>query len=202
VLYAHRFRAMHAYAQEAHAILYIMAQCKCTHVVHDFGGRGDIREHLLINAGLSREQVIPMAYQGPAAGEIVHYKPENIETGQRMYYQCDKSRSLVLTCELIRYGRLRFFEYDHKGSEQQGLLHDFLALIEDTVEAPTRSHMMKIIRDKKVGPDDFAHSVNIGCMALFHLRGEYPDMAMAAKIAVDPRVIEQLHPVAPNWDMY
>lgn len=202
VLYAHRFRSMHAYAQEAHAILYIMGKCRCSYVVHDFGGRGDIREHLLINAGLSREQIIPMAYIGPAVGEIVHYKAENTETGQRMYYQCDKARSLVLTCELIRYNRLRFFEYDHKGSEHAGLLHDFLALIEDTVESPTRSHLMKIIRDEKVGPDDFAHSVNIGCMALFHLRGEYPDLAMAAKIAVDPRIIEQLHPVQPNWDMF
>jgi hypothetical protein len=132
----------------------------------------------------------------------VHYKAENPQTGQRMYYQCDKARSLVLTCELIRYGKLKFFEYDHKGSAHAGLLHDFLALIEDSVESPTRSHMMKIIRDEKVGPDDFAHAVNIGCMAMFHLRGQYPDMAVAARIAVDPSIIQQLHPVMPNWDMY
>lgn len=202
VLFSHRFRSMHAYAQEAHAIMYIMNKCRCSHVVHDFGGRGDIREHLLINAGISREQIIPMAYIGPATGEIVHYKPENSETGQRMYYQCDKARSLVLTCELIRYKKIRFFEYDFKGTDHAGLLHDFLALIEDTVESPTRSHLMKIIRDEKVGPDDFAHSVNIGVMAIFHMRGEWPDLAMAAKIAVDPRIIQQLHPVQPNWDMF
>jgi len=202
VLFAHRFRSMHSYAQEAHSILHVMNKCRCEYLIHDFGGRGDLREHLLVNAGLPREQIIPVGYTGPATTEIMHYKPENPQTGQRMYYQCDKSRSLVLTCELIRTGLLRFFEYDYKGSGQASLLHDFLALVEDTVDSPTRSNLMKIIRDEKIGPDDFAQAVNIGCMAMFYMRGEWPDLATAAKIAVDPRIIAQLNPVQPNWDMF
>ncbi|MCA9223817.1 MAG: hypothetical protein KDA71_26075, partial [Planctomycetales bacterium] len=202
VLFGHRFRNMHNYAQEAQAIVEVMRRCRCEFIVHDFGGRGDIREHLLINAGVPRQQLLPIAYVGPTVGSLLQFKPEDVNTGQRQYYQCDKARSLVLTCQLIRYEQLRFFEYDYRGSSHGGLLHDFLALIEDTVDSPTRSSLLKIIRDPKSGPDDFAQAVNIGCMALFYLQDAWPDLGAVAHLAVNPREMEELSPTMPSWDQY
>lgn len=208
VLFGHRFRTMHDYPKEASAILHIMRKCRCTHVVHDFGGQGSLREHLMVTAGLPLHQIIPVSYVRASSSSIMKEKPENERTGQRMYYTMDKTRSLMQTCELIRYRRLLFFQYDHRGSTQQGLINDFLTLVEDTVDSRTGTPITTIIKagnsksGKKAstGPDDFAQAVNIGVTSLFYMRGEWPDLAAVAKIKIDPKVLAQMSPPQPTWD--
>lgn len=201
VLYAHRFRTMHDYANEARAIIYIMNRCRCSFLVHDMGGRGDIREHLLVTAGLPRSQSLPVSYIRATVGPIFRFKEENLNTGQRAYYLCDKARSLVQTCELIRHGQVRFFAWD-EADDRDGVISDFLSLTEDIIDSRTGNEIFTVIRSELGGPDDFAQAVNIGTCALFYLRKRWPDLAAIARIKADPRVLAQFSPAVPNWNDY
>jgi len=200
VLFGYRFKSSHDYAGECSAILHIMKRCRCSNLVHDFGGQGAVREHILVTAGLPLSLLIPVAYQGASAGSIMKAKEENERTGKRSYYLVDKPRSLVQTCELIRHQQLEFFKYDYLGVGREGLVHDFLSLVEDTIGNQIGTPMQRIIRDEMGGPDDFAQAVNIGTCALFYKTGKWPNLAKVADLRVSPETLASIVPTEPDWD--
>ena len=201
VLFGHRFRITHDYYSEARAIIDVINQARCTHLVHDFAGAGAMRETIIAGAGIPLNRIIPIVYQRASVGSIMKYKDENMNTGQRAHYQVDKPRSLVMTCEMIKTKMLRFFKYDFRGAGQEGLLHDFLALVEEKVDSRLGKDVYTVIRGKTAGPDDFAHAVNMGNCALHYMTGNWPDIAAAHKFKLDIDTIRQLHPVSPDWDL-
>lgn len=177
--------------QEARMVLAFTGRFRCSHIVHDYSGAGALREQFLANAGVPYNRIIPIAYTGPAKGPIMrHIEPTDIHP--RDYYRVDKSRSLLLTCHQLRTGKIQFFNYDHKGTGSPGLLHDFLALIEDKRSSRHGSDGYTIIRKPKHS-DDFAQAVNIGCCALWHMTQTFPNVAELANIAVDSDVREATH---------
>lgn len=187
VLYAHRCLTPNAHTAEARLILDILNLFDCSHVVHDYTGAGTVRETVMLQAGLRPQQLLPVAYTGPAKGDIIIYKPPT-QTHTRAHYTMDRNRALNYCCQFIKSGVLKFFEYDYRGSEDIGLLHDFLNLIEDKAESGTGRDTYKILRDP-AGPDDFAQAVTMGTMMLYQLLGRWPDLSAYEDIKIDEKIL-------------
>jgi hypothetical protein len=185
----------HDHNLEASVILKLCAEFHCSHIAHDYTGAGAIRETLFVNSGYPIKRIIPVALFRAAAGPIMRRIPQNRRTLQREHYRLDKSRSLLQTCFLIKFGRLKFFQYDYKGVEQRGLLHDFLSLMEDEVQSATGTPIHTVIQSEQVGPDDFAQAVNIGTCALFYRARRWPNLAEVSRLAADPEALKAVHPL-------
>jgi hypothetical protein len=74
----------------------------------------------------------------------------------------------------IRTKKLKFFAYDYVSSEDPGLIQDFLALVENKTTTASGSDIYTIQRNPAMS-DDFAQSVNIGALCLWHMTGAWPD---------------------------
>jgi hypothetical protein len=95
----------------------------------------------------------------------------------RFHYQVDKSRSLLLTCAMIRLRQIAFFDNDYKDQQDKGLLRDFLALVEEKISTNRVGEIYRIVRARGCS-DDFAHSVNLGCVAIWHSTQRWPNLAI------------------------
>jgi hypothetical protein len=187
IIYGFRSMHPHDHIREAKLILGIMAAFKCSHVVHDYTGAGTVRETVLVQAGLPIRNILPVAYTGPAKGGLILFKPA-IPKHPRAHYAMDRNRALNYCCQFIKSGVIRFFRYDYKGSDDVGLLHDFLNLIEDKSESGSGRDTYKILRDPS-GPDDFAQAVTMGTLMLFQMRGQFPDLSAYEDIELSDDVI-------------
>lgn len=199
VIWGHRSLRTHDYEWEARLVVEAIAKFRCTHLVHDYGGAGAGREVLVRQAGFPYANIIPVKYHGSASHNIMVPKPAT-EDHPRDWYSVDKSRSLVTTCMCIKYGLIRFFEYDHLNAASPGLLHDFLSLIEEKVTSRLATDAYYITSNPNA-PDDFAQAVNIGACALWYMNRDWPDIAEAARFKLPPNVLAHVHPVAKiDWD--
>jgi len=183
VIYGYRSLHPHAHVKEAQVILGMMSHFRCSHIVHDYTGAGTVRETVLAQAGVPMNNILPVAYTGPAKGGLIHFKPAT-NVHPRAHHQMDRNRALNYCCQFIKSGIIRFFQYDYAGSEDVGLLHDFLNLIEDKTSTGTGKDKYKILRDP-AGPDDFAQAVTMGSMMLFELAKRWPNLADYEDIEVD-----------------
>lgn len=187
IIYGYRSLHPHEHEREARLILNIMSAFRCSHVVHDYTGAGTVRETLLVQEGLPRDRILPVAYTGPAKGGLIVFKPAT-EKHPRAHYAMDRNRALNYCCQFVKSGVLRFFEYDYRGSDDVGLLHDFLNLIEDKSESASGRDTYKILRDP-AGPDDFAQAVTMGSMMLFQMAGRFPDLSAYKDISLSEDVV-------------
>jgi hypothetical protein len=103
----------------------------------------------------------------------------------------DRNRALSYTCQFIKSGVVRFFQYDYKGASDPGLLHDFLNLIEDKAESGTGKDNYKILRDP-AGPDDFAQAVTMGTLMLFKFVNRWPDLSLYTDIHVSDELLTSI----------
>lgn len=199
VIYGHRSLRTHDFDYEAQLVMDLYGKFKCSHIVHDYGGAGANREHLILSAGFPLERIVPIAYH-PTGKKNIMLPHEATDDHPRFYYSVDKARSLGVTCECIKYGVLRFFQYDYESSEDPGLLHDFLALQEEKIDSRSATDVFVVVRNPNM-PDDFAQAVNIGCCALWQMSGEWPDLASAARFILDPALLATTRQVAKiDWD--
>lgn len=201
VLYGWRSLTPNAPIQEAIQVLHLMKHFRCSHLVHDFAGAGNLREAIIAQSGLPENRIIPVAYARVNVGPMMAWKDFNENTGKRGYHILDKARSLQYTCELIKQRYIKFFRYDHHGPDNPGLLHDFLSLVEDKVDSRHGMDLFTIIRNQKAGPDDFAQAVNMGACALFHARDHWPDIAQHIGLEIDPDILNMIAPLGETlWD--
>lgn len=200
VVWAVRLLEANDYPAEVRLIFRAMRAFHATHVVHDYGGAGDIREHLMVSAGLPLQQIVPVAYVGTLGAGIMRHVPEQPSLSKRAYYQLFKARAFTLTCQLIRFGRLRFFKYDYVDAERPGLINNFMALVEHTIENAAGRNVYTIRKVATTDPDDFANAVNIGACSLFEMFGEWPNLAKMANIQVTPEMIAMCDPDDPDWE--
>lgn len=187
IIYAHRCLTPNAHVSEAKLILDLMNLFECSHVVHDYTGAGTVRETVLVQSGLAASSLLPVSYVGPARGDLIVFRPPT-QTHTRGHYTMDRNRALNYCCQFIKSGVIRFFEYDYRGSQDVGLLHDFLNLIEDKTESGSGRDNYKILRDP-AGPDDFAQAVTMGTMMLYQMMGRWPDLAAYEDVAIDERAL-------------
>lgn len=199
VPWAYKSLRTHDHPYEAKLVLAAMRRFRCSHLAHDYGGAGTIRETMVRQAGLPLAAIVPIAYHPTAKKNIMLYHPPT-DDHPRDWYSVDKARSLLLTCHLVKNGTLRFYQDDYRSADDAGLLRDFLALQEEKTSSRLITDVYVITRNRNLS-DDFAQAVNIGCMTLFYLHGEWPDLAMTARMIIPPEVMGQFHPANnPDWE--
>jgi len=194
------FRSLrtHDWEYEAALAIEIMGELKCSHIAHDYNGAGAGRLIFLYQAGIPAANIINIRYQG--FGHNIMNFHEATDDHPVDWYALDKSRSLVTMCMCIKYGMLRFFEYDYVSADQPGLLEDFLALIEEKTESRLGSDAYVITRNPNK-PDDFAQAVNIGVCTLWQMTGRWPNIAEAAKFKISESAIRHISPMRKvDWD--
>jgi hypothetical protein len=196
VIWGKRLLTPHDHLGEARECLKVFNAFKCNFLAHDYTGAGSLRETFINHAGVPLNKIVPIAYVRTASRDLMSMHPASRQH-PRDYHLLDKARSLQLTCNCIKLKQIRFFQYDWKAKEDPGLLHDFLALIENKVETAHAGDMYTIIRNPMF-KDDFAQAVNIGASALWHATGSWPNIANLAHLQLTEA---QLHAAAPPKDM-
>ena len=189
VLWGMRSLKTHDYYYESQLVVETLNRFRCSHLVHDYGGAGAIRETFVHQAGWPAENIVPIAYHTTAKHNIMTFHPAT-ESHPRHWYSVDKSRALVLTSQCIKFGLIRFFQYDFKSADDPGLIRDFLALLEEKIDGRGTTDRYVIVRHPNL-PDDFAQAVNIGSCALWHIAKRWPDLSVTMKFQI-PMDLEEL----------
>ncbi len=175
--------------QEATLIMNLYRRFQCVILAHDAGGSGGVRETFLIQMGFNPNRLFPASYINTGPGKLVRYHPPE-QTGSRHFYTVDKPRSLVLLCQLIKNGGVRFPKYD----SWKRYSDDFLALVEDKRHV-SRGADVYIIDRKRGMSDDLVHSVNFAALAYWHSHGKYPDIPTITGARLTDEQLARLHPV-------
>jgi hypothetical protein len=183
VLWGRRLMTPHDSIGEADICLMVFKQFKCHMLAHDYSGAGSVREGYLVNSRLPLDRIVPIAYVRASAANIINYK-QATNIHPRNYYTVDKTRSLLLTCAMIKFRRIKFFKFDRLDDENPGLISDFLGLVENKIATKRTSDIYTIQRHATL-PDDFAQAVNIGCCALWHSESKWPNLAQARRLMLD-----------------
>lgn len=184
---------------EALTALQLASEFKAHLIAHDFGGTGYVREGQIVDAGFPRHRIVPISYTGPRVGSIIApNKAAQVPGRERDYYSVDKTRSLDLTCKMIKHNRVRFFNDDYNGKDEPGLLREFLALYEHRADS-MRGGDIYLIRRTPTLPDDFAQSVNIGCVTLWQVAKMWPKLNEISKYQISAEYLDVLNPPNPNW---
>jgi hypothetical protein len=101
-------------------------------------------------------------------------------------------------CAAIKTERIRFFKYDYRSTDDPGLIHDFLALVEQKTETRVGSDMYTITRNPQL-TDDFAQAVNIGACSLWYTTNAWPNLNVPSKFNLSERD-EQILRADPVWE--
>lgn len=198
VVYGFRSLTPHDHTREARIAVDLVHKFRCKFIAHDFNGAGEYREKYIVDAGFPLHRLLPIAYVRAATQRMMRYiEPTDILP--RGHYRLDKPRSLVTTCHEIKQRRLRLFAYDHKGNDDPGLLHDFLALVEDKADSRTGRELYTIIRQQNAR-DDFAHAVNYASCALWYMKKAWPRATAADRFQVPADVLAAASPRAHEQD--
>lgn len=150
-------------------------------IAHDYGGVGSATEAILTHLGWPLSHLAPMSYQANMSGDMVgRASPSGAR--QRGFYVMDKARTLQHLAVAIREGKVRFFDYDFVDADRPGLLHDFLTLVENWVEGPSRN-VFSVRKRNPNDSDDFAQSVNFCTAALWEMTSSWPDLTRAGWVS-------------------
>ena len=202
VIWGHRSLTPHDHEGEAALCLSAIRKFKCHVMAHDYTGAGSLRETFIIQAGFPFDRVINVAYvRAAATARVMVVKPPT-KLNPRGYYQVDKARSLLLTCNQIKTGWLRFFNWDYLNDDNPGLIYDFLGLVDEKVDSRMGKDIYTIIRDPNMR-DDFAQAVNIGCCSLWNMTDKWPEIAAVSALRLEQDVLNAIQPVdievADDW---
>jgi hypothetical protein len=194
VIWGHRSLTPHDHVGEARLCLAALNRFECHMLAHDYTGAGSLRETLIVQAGYPFERVVNVAYvRASAIPKVMTFKPPT-KLNPRPYYSVDKTRSLLLTCNQIKTGWLQFFQWDYIDNENQGLIYDFIGLVDEKVDSRIGKDIYTIIRDPNLW-DDFAQAVNIGCCTLWNMTNKWPDVAAISALRIDPATLNAIEPV-------
>ncbi len=189
--YTERFHSGYSHTEEARKLLYYFTQAGCNFFAHDYGGSGGVRETLMIQAGLPMDRIVGFMYTRAAARDhmIAYKKPAEGEA--RGYWSLDKARSLVLQAACLKSGAILLPEFE----SSKDVTRDLLALVEDKHDLKTGADVYLIGRSAKMS-DDFAHSLNFGCCAIWHTEQNYPDLSLLKEIKLSEAQLNIANP--PN----
>ena len=181
VLWGKRLRTPNDHMVEAKEIIH---WCRIFHpdiVAHDYSGAGSLRETVLVQCGFPLERIMAIDVKRAASGNLIRYV-NSTPLHQRAHYVIDKARTLLYTCQAIKSKLCTFFQCDYIDEQRRGLIFDFLALMQEKRDSLYAGSIYTITRNILLS-DDFAQTVNFGCVALWHSNDAWPNFANAARIA-------------------
>ena len=194
-LYTARLHASLGHHEEAKVLIDVFKAFRCFLFAHDFGGAGSIRETLMVQAGIPLDRIMPFVYVRASTKKMVELKRPPAGSGERSYYSLDKARSLVLQATAIKAEAVLLPEYN----SSKDITHDLLALMEDRHDSPGGADIFLVRRNPKM-IDDFAHSLNYGCVAIWHAFNCYPDLAKVRAIKLTPQQANFADPPNVTYD--
>jgi hypothetical protein len=171
VLYMERLVNAGGHVDEAKRIMHLFSAFNCSILAHDYGGSGAVRETIMVQMGFPLRQLMPIMYIGTLGRSIISYHAAKGEA-TRSYYTTHKARSLVLMCQCVKYGVVRFPHYE----TWEGYGKDFLALVEDKRKNDYGSDVYLVTR-KANASDDTAHAVNFALLSHWHANNAYPNLS-------------------------
>lgn len=193
VLYMERLPGSMEVPQEIARIVELSNMFKVSYLAHDYTGAGNLRQILLEQAGFPRDQIVGYSMTYSPSKEVITYtKPTG---GHREAWTIDKSRSLLITCNMIIARKIIFPEFE----SSLHLTTDFTALQEDVRDMP-RGGTMYVITKAPKKPDDMAIAVNLACATIWHARDAYPTVTGSERFMAKPELMELSNPVDVDWD--
>lgn len=165
--------------QEADIVRRAAQEFEVDYIAHDFTGAGFVRETLFTYKYPEwRDHMFPITYSYKPTSDLVTFN----QSGSRASYTVDKTKSLLLTINAIKYNALSIPWFDIKDLEAPQL--DFLSIIEhqqrleeseaggkNTVQRASEVYLLDKVAGRK---DDAAQAVNVAFIALCHVTGDYP----------------------------
>lgn len=204
VLWGKRFVLSQEHLREARELLHWMKAFRVELIAHDYTGAGVVRETVMVQAGFDLNRIMPIQLVRSASASLLHHVQPTV-LHNRAHFRLDKTRSLLYTCQAIKTGLLRFFKYDKMEAKpgvvaSPGLIPDFLALVEEKSQSRLAGDIYTITRNTMLS-DDFAQAVNLGCAALWHANGAWPNFADAAGVArISSAQVLAASGYDPNWE--
>jgi len=192
-LYCERFPMTMTPIDEIRTILTYATTFRVSYIGHDYGGAGNLREVLLLQAGVDPELIVPYTYVNAVRQEVVKYNKPG--TGQRASYSIDKPRSLAIVVNMIKAGKITLPQFDRS----YDITKDLLALQEEVREMPRASDVYLIVKAPKK-TDDFAHALNYACSTIWHIKDCYPSLMDSHKYTIDADTQNMVNPANVNWD--
>jgi hypothetical protein len=95
----------------------------------------------------------------------------------RVVWHVEKTRCIQITCAGIKADKINFFKNDYKGEDDPGIIADFLSLVEHKIQTIRAGETYTIRRDPNRS-DDFAMSVSMGAVAIWHINQCWPDFGV------------------------
>lgn len=181
VIWGKRLLTPHDHIGEAREIKWWWDYFRPHLLAHDYTGAGSLRETFLGQSGINVNSIMPCMYVGAAKKAICYHVAPTIDH-PRHHYRIDKSRSLLLTCAMIKLGGMQFFNWDFESDENRGLIYDFLALIEEKTQTMSAGELYRIDRADDM-TDDFAQAVNLATVACWYRARQWPDLHRLAQEA-------------------
>ena len=181
VLWGKRLLTPHDHIREAREIKWWWDYFRPHILAHDYTGAGSLRETFLGQSGINVSSIMPCMYVGAAKKAVCYHVAPTIDH-PRHHYRVDKSRSLLLTCAMIKLGGMKFFNWDFESDENRGLIYDFLSLIEEKTQTMAAGELYRIDRVED-GTDDFAQAVNLGAVACWYRMRRWPNLHQLAQEA-------------------
>ena len=193
IFYVERLKQGLSPVEEVSHIISLFRKLRPTFIAHDYTGAGNLREVMLDNAGIPRNMIIPFSYTVMSDAAIVKYNQE--DQGSRSSYSLDKPRSLVVTCTMIKAGKITLPKWTE---DSMVILKDFLNIAQEVQERPRGSDIFLVVR-KANQSDDIVHAANFTCSAIWQSLGKYPNLAEAMKFKMDAETIAQVCPTEARW---
>lgn len=153
---------------ESDTVVRVATEVRADLIAHDFTGAGWMREALLVGSYPEwSTRLYPISYSYKPTANMVTY----VDTGIRKSYSVDKTKSLLMTMASIQYHKMTIPMFDalDKAAPQR----DFLAIIEQKQEIAKGSDVYLLAKSPSF-PDDGAHAVNIGYVAMCDVANQYP----------------------------
>jgi hypothetical protein len=197
VLWGRRLLNPHEHIREAETIMGYYKAFRPTFVAHDYTGAGILRETFMAQAGVPLEQIVPIRLVRSASQSLMQHHPPTAQH-QRSWYSLDKTRCLIYVTSSIKLKLLRFFKYDYKSDNVPGLLHDFLALI-DEKRSGTYAGDIYLIKRADGFTDDFAQAVNLGCATLWHANDAWPNFTIDSEYRLTPQQVRRAGNAEHGW---
>ena len=176
VIWGIKLLTPHDHIREAINIFDYYRKLRPNFIAHDYAGGGAIRETLLVQAGISTDNILPMVYT-MAPARFLCVKQLAHGGYARDYFMLDKTRAIQLVCNAIRVGIIHFFDYDYISPDAPGLLRDFLALSEEKISTKV-GEVYRVTRHPS-NSDDFAQATTYACCGLWQVTQKWPDLVRA-----------------------
>jgi hypothetical protein len=187
VIYCKRFLKNMIPEEEVREILILYKQFTPQLVSHDYGGAGNIREVLLIQAGIPPGSLIPFTYVFSTSKNIITYN--KAKQGSRSSYSMDKPKSIAILCAMMKARKVGIPRYDTCRDE----VNDFLNLIEEIQERPRGSDVYLISKAADTS-DDMVHAINYACSSIWYTQQKYPSLLEAMHLGLTVKDMEKLDP--------